>query len=122
LSENEEPFLLEEIVKTKGWFKLDIYSEDYPSHAGNYAIYVTENNYMGKNKIALMYIGTALDLKKRLTTHPVLSTLIAIAEAEICWFDRLIVKCSIVMFPRERKKREFNLINRIQPIINKQGK
>lgn len=102
-------------IKQSGWFRSDI--NDVPDDPGNYAIYVTD----GYGKISLMYIGTASNLYKRIKTQPIIKVLQPLADTMCYWFDSVYIKYCIEHDEENRKRREFNLINRTSPIINKQG-
>jgi len=107
-----------------GWIKHGTYygcSDELPGESGNYAIYIKENNFLGKDKCVLMYIGTAINIRNRIKKHTIMNVLHKLADAEICWFDRVIIKCCTVGSDYERKRREYNLINRLNPLLNTQG-
>jgi len=108
-------------MKTKGWIKTKLFKPIIPIESGNYAIYVRDNDITGKNKVVLMYIGTAKNLYKRIKSHPILKVVDSMADSEICWFDRVVIKYCIEENDEERKRREFNLINRVRPLLNTQG-
>ena len=68
------------------------------------------------NKKELIYIGTAVNLKIRLSKHPII--LVARAFLNETSYNHIIVKCKIVSDTVKRKFLERSLINRIKPKVN----
>jgi hypothetical protein len=113
----------------KGWFCVTDFTNVEPNLPGFYAIYKL-NVKTGVKK--LLYIGTAMNLAKRLSSHEIKRTLYGILE----YPEFVMVKCKIFesslpnrrslswyskdsQLQNERMRIESSLIRRLKPPLNK---
>jgi hypothetical protein len=113
----------------KGWFCVTDFTYVEPNLPGFYAIYKL-NVLTGTKK--LLYIGTAINLAKRLSSHEIKRTLYGILE----YPEFVMVKCKIFesklpnrrslswyskdnQLRNERMKIESSLIRKLKPPLNK---
>lgn len=95
------------------WYNSTDYSHIQPEAPGCYAIYLFD--YYGDKSKQLIYIGTAVNLSRRLKRHEVIRVL-------RCLTDKIIlVKCKVIINDWERLYTEAMLINRLKPKANMVG-
>ena len=112
-----------------GWFYVSDFTRVEPEAPGFYAIY--KMNLLTGNR-NLLYIGTAVNVSKRLSNHEIKRTLYGLLE----YPDVVMIKCKIFksklpnrrtlswydkksQLHNERRKHEADLIKRLRPPLNK---
>lgn len=88
----------------------------YPKEPGNYAIYLVKLKGGEILKKKLMYFGTSVNLKFRLSTHEVKNVLWAIMDD--LDYNYILIKCKIFKDAKQRKLIEKKFIRRLNPKIN----